>query len=128
MSSSEEYLDSLLKSLTEGDSQTSADSSEAPEFDMADDMQDNTENVGSEPGEQDMAMSMNELEAMFASMGEITPEEMGTDEAPSDDSELSEDLLAGEMTLEGEEITEEMLEEPMDDFVLDDSLMPEELE
>lgn len=36
MSSSEEYLDSLLRSLTEGDSQTEAESSEMAEIDSVD--------------------------------------------------------------------------------------------
>ena len=94
MSSSEEYLDSLLKSLTEGDSQNSADPSlEALVSDMSDGMQEGTVSDSPVTGEHNKAMSMNDIEAMFASMGETTEEEMETDETLSDDMESDENLL-----------------------------------
>ena len=133
MSSSEEYLDSLLKSLTEGENHTSVDSSiDVSEADAAYGMQENVVSDDSAPGESNKAMSMNDIEAIFASMGEATAEE--SPEEVMDDFVLDESLMPEELaleeeelTLEGEELLEESPEEVMDDFVLDESLMPEEL-
>ena len=136
MSSSEEYLDSLLRALTEGDSHKSADSAEPSEFDTAGDIQENIETDSSEPEEDDKTMDMNELEAMFTSMGETTEEEIPEElpeelpEEPIDDFVLDESLMPEEMSFEEEELPEELpeelSEEPIDDFALDESLMPEE--
>lgn len=129
MSSSEEYLDSLLRSLTEGDSQTEAGPSEMAEIDSVDMTEDIQEADVSDSSLTDNAMSMNELEAMFASMGENDAEEPQEQEALSDNPELTDSFLADEITLgDGEDVDDIGFDtaESLDELMLDESLMGEE--
>ncbi|MDE6387197.1 MAG: hypothetical protein K2L82_05225 [Lachnospiraceae bacterium] len=131
MSSSEEYLDSLLRSLTEGDSHTDEasafDTQEVDAAGMTNSAQEADIFDSSAPG---TSMSMNEIETMFASMGETAAEETANDEMLQGDSEMNESSLFDELTLESEEPTDGVAlesDESLDGLVLDDSFMPDEL-
>ena len=148
MSSSEEYLDSLLKSLTEGGDAAGTESRASKMQDAADDLQnsDVTESIATDSS--DATMSMDDIEAMFASMGMDEQEESAADEtvaadgiitdelpleseAAIDDIALIDDSLTDNLVLEesvGEEsvsgelaLEESMEEEPVaDDFALEE--------
>ena len=155
MSSSEEYLDSLLKALTEGEdsadkASASDDVSETRSADRTDGMQSNGADALSTDEEHNKAMSMNEIEAMFASMGETSAEEEGepdglasdgillAEETDSDEGMTPDDfMLEGEQLPETEGISDGLVPgemEPdtgeaalLDDFALDENMMPEEM-
>ena len=98
MSSSEEYLDSLLKSLTEGTGDTSAEATEPV--------------MEPEPQEDSSTMSdMDDIAAMFASMGEGAPaEEEPPEEEPSEGDMLADDLALAEL-LNGSGMSDDMPQE-----------------
>lgn len=131
MSSSEEYLDSLLKSLTQGDSPIGGSSSFDPQEADTADMTDSAEEADVSDGlASDKAMSMNEIEAVFASMGETAADEIENDDALSSDLAADDSSLFDELTLEDEELVDDAgleVDETLEGLVLDDSLMPEEL-
>ena len=126
MSSSEEYLDNLLKAITEGNAY------EGPSPSMAQDVAGVEEEQGvSALEEPDTTMSMDDMEAVFASMGAETVEE-GTQEAmPSDDGiPLDDSLLSGELALDDSLLSDELaLDDSLlsDELALDDSLLSDEL-
>ena len=132
MGSSEEYLDNLLKSIMDGGSAAKEEPMSSMMQDMAgtDDVQ---EVATSE--ESDATMNMDDIEAMFASMGAETVEE--TQEAvPSDGGMLSDELvldggmLSDELVLDGGMLSDEpVLDDGMlsDEPVLDDGMLSDEL-
>ena len=140
MSSGEEYLDNLLKSLTEGTGSVNAGPlSTTPDFaeaDPSDSLQKMpaSENVASE--EMDSVMNMDDIEAMFASMGVETDDEellsdeatstdnLMTDEFPLDEGMLTEEMPMDELSLDEGMLTEEM---PMDELSLDEGMLTEEM-
>ena len=135
MSSSEEYLDNLLKSLTEGGNNTgiNAVSSAAQNMGRAEELQET-----SALEDADQTMSMDDIEAVFASMGEeAVADELQADGTvlPSDElllDELSEELpieedslseisnLNDEVLSDGSGVEEETV---TDELVLDDSIL-----
>ena len=142
MSSSEEYLDNLLKAITEGNAY------EGPSPSMAEDMAGAEEEQGvSATEEPDTTMSMDDIEAVFASMGAETVEEetqeampsgegMPLDELVLDDSMLSDELPIDEGMMSDELALDEGIlsdglalneESVSDELVLDDSLLSDEL-
>ena len=141
MSSSEEYLDSLLKSLTEGGGTAGTDSGVSIVQNTADDLQnsDVTESVASDAA--DATMSMDDIEAMFASMGMDTQEEepaaeetaaddgMIVDELPLDDGMIPDELGMEETLLSDETLSENvgMEGQAADDFSLIDEMLSDEL-
>ena len=141
MSSSEEYLDSLLKSLTEGGGTAGTDSGVSIVQNTAEKLQnsDVTESVASDAA--DAAMSMDDIEAMFASMGMDTQEEepaaeetaaddgMIVDELPLDDGMIPDELGMEETLLSDETLSENvgMEEQAADDFSLIDEMLSDEL-
>ena len=133
MGSSEEYLDSLLKSLME-------DNNDASDEPVLSDAQTSTEAESAND-----VMNMDDIEAMFASMGAETTEEepvsdeLSLDELSLDDLSLDEMLLSEEAAeasaAEEETVPDELsLDElplddlSLDDLSLDDTLMSEEAE
>ena len=128
MSSSEEYLDSLLKSLTEGTGDTSAEATEPV--------------MEPEPQEDSSTMSdMDDIAAMFASMGEGAPaEEEPPEEEPSEGDMLADDLALAEL-LNGSGMSDDMPQEDgasgdgesfgdsepaLDELSLDDDIISDE--
>ena len=143
MSSSEEYLDNLLKSLIEGDGdelETSLSSAQATE---SSDVPEASLSGNTSAGEYNKAMSTDDIEAMFASMGQnMTSEETVSDEGGFldemvlDDSGLSDELMLDESSLSDELVLDEsMLPEETaldegglsDELALDESMLPEEM-
>ena len=147
MSSSEEYLDNLLKSLTEDSDSMSAD----PKLTKK------TEDIPEalqEPGmaadaENSNAMSADDLEAMFATMGEEMPvtEDAGDtltsnenilsgepafdEELFSDGTGLDDNMLSGGFALNEDNLPDELaLDENMlsDDLSLNDSMLSDGFE
>ena len=133
MSSSEEYLDNLLKSLTDGNSNSSGEPAPSAIQSIAE--TDGLQEIAAQE-ESDTTMSMDDIEAMFASMGtdvteeetrEAAPESDGTmsDSLPLDDNMLSDELpmddgvLSGELALDDGILSGEL--------ALDDGILPEEL-
>ena len=132
MGSSEEYLDSLLKSLME-------DNDDANDGPVLSDAQASTESEDAND-----VVNMDDIEAMFASMGaETTEEEPAPDELSLDDmllpeempeaSGAEEEMLPDELSLDDMLFSEEMpeasgAEEEMlpDELSLDDMLLSEE--
>ena len=141
MSSSEEYLDSLLKSLTEGGGTAGTDSGVSIVQNTAEKLQnsDVTESVASDAA--DATMSMDDIEAMFASMGMDTQEEepaaeetaaddgMIVDELPLDDGMIPDELGMEETLLSDETLSENvgMEGQAADDFSLIDEMLSDEL-
>lgn len=141
MSSSEEYLDSLLKSLTEGGGTAGTESGMSIMQNTAGDLQnsDVAESVASDAA--DATMSMDDIEAMFTSMGMDAQEEepaadeiaaddgMIVDELPLDDGMLSDELGMEETSLSDETLSENvgMEGQASDDFSLIDEMMSDEL-
>ncbi len=116
MSSSEEYLDSLLRSLTENTADNSAELPESAPLDNAagTNME---EQVPSEdiPGEDTSDMAdMDDIAAMFASVGEGSPEDETADDSLSLDELSFDDMPADEPMTEGS-LSGEM--EPAEDML-----------
>ena len=141
MSSSEEYLDSLLKSLTEGGSTAGAEPGASIMQDTADDLQNSDVAESAASNTSDETMSMDDIEAMFASMGMDAPEEEPVadgsavdDGMIADELSLDDGLLSGELGLEEASPSDEMLpenvgmeEQVVDDFALIDEMLSDEL-
>ena len=117
MSSSEEYLDNLLKSLTEGGSNTGINvaSSAGQDMSRVEELQET-----SAPEEADQTMSMDDIEAVFASMGEAV-----ADEPQADETDLSiDDVLLDELPIEESILSEASI--PNDEVLSDESGVGEE--
>ncbi|MCH5260561.1 MAG: hypothetical protein J1F18_12440, partial [Lachnospiraceae bacterium] len=145
MSSNEEYLDNLLKSLTEGNGNSNAETLSSPVQAPADNVQE--EAIAAAPSEEvNKAMSMEEIEAMFASMGAVTAEESLTEEPPMEEPlaeessmeeppaeepmQIEDDLLSDMLGMSGESMPGEPIsgEELLpDEMVLDEGMMSDEL-
>ena len=149
MSSSEEYLDSLLKSLTEGGNTAGTESGVSILQNTADDLQnsDVTESAASDAA--DATMSMDDIEAMFASMGmDAQEEEPAADETSvniadeqsfddgmiADEQSLDDGMIADELGVEETSLSDEMLSENVgmegqasDDLALIDEMLSDEL-
>ena len=128
MSSSEEYLDNLLKSLTEGGDTAGTGSQPSTMQDMgeADTLQntDVMEDAASEETEQ--TMSMDDIEAMFASMGTNAPEEgTSTDELVPDDGIISDETVSDDGMMLDEPVSDAGV--VLDELPLDDGMISEEL-
>ena len=133
MGSSEEYLDNLLKSLMDGDSDDS-DLSELGDA-SADSAEIQTDSGGEKPAgrEYNKAMNVDDIEAMFASMGQ----ENGAEENISDEMEnmdLSESDTSGQMMsgisdsdydMESDELA---LKNALDGLMLDEEMLSDEAE
>ncbi len=137
MSSSEEYLDNLLKSLLEGEGdETEGTSSSAT--DMTD-MSGGTPEGSPSAGEHNKAMSTDDIEAMFAAMGQNTSsDDPGismesaeiVDQQDTVQQALDESMLSDDLTLDKSLLSDELtLDESMlpDDLALDESLLSDEL-
>ena len=149
MSSSEEYLDSLLKSLTEGGNTAGTESGVSILQNTADDLQnsDVTESAASDAA--DATMSMDDIEAMFASMGmDAQEEEPAADETSmniadeqsfddgmiADEQSLDDGIISDELGVEETSLSDEMLSENVgmegqasDDLALIDEMLSDEL-
>ena len=125
MSSSEEYLDSLLKSLTEGAGAAGTEPSASVVQDTADVLQnsDVTESAASDAT--DATMSMDDIEAMFASMGMDEQEEKPAADETADIS-LIDGMLSDELTSESEAVIEDIA--LSDDPVADELALEEFVE
>lgn len=133
MGSSEEYLDNLLKSLMDGDSDDS-DLSELGDA-SADSAEIQTDSGGENLAgrEYNKAMNVDDIEAMFASMGQ----ENGAEENISDETEnmdLSESDTSGQMMsgisdsdydMESDELA---LKNALDGLILDEEMLSDEAE
>lgn len=123
MGSSEEYLDNLLKSLTEGGidiDELASDAMSIPETEE-------TEPGSHTAGEHNKAMDMDQIEAMFASMGEGA----AADEPSADTAVLEEDSLLGEAAADENMFADEPMlgqTELSDGLGLEEDSLPEELE
>ena len=149
MSSSEEYLDSLLKSLTEGGNTAGTESGVSILQNTADDLQnsDVTESAASDAA--DATMSMDDIEAMFASMGmdaqeekpaadetsvNIADEQSFDDGMIADEQSLDDGMISDELGVEETSLSDEMLSENVgmegqasDDLALIDEMLSDEL-
>ena len=125
MSSSEEYLDSLLKSLTEGAGAAGTEPSASVVQDTANVLQnsDVTESAASDAT--DATMSMDDIEAMFASMGMDEQEEKPAADETADIS-LIDGMLSDELTSESEAVIEDIA--LSDDPVADELALEEFVE
>ena len=143
MSSSEEYLDSLLKAIMEGNS------NEAPSPSMEQDAPEADDQQGtSVPEEPDMTMNMDDIEAVFVSMGEETMEEETSEAVPagdgmlsneqmlddgmlsSDEQMLDDGMLSDDQTLDNGMLSDDQVSDDgmlSDELVMDDSMLPDEL-
>ena len=130
MSSSEEYLDNLLKAMTEGGN----NGNEAPTPSVMQDMVGVDDIQGmSTPEESDNTMSMDDIEAMLTSMGEeVTDEEPQAGEAVlenegvlQEEPALSDELVLDESVLSDEAVLDESV--LSDELVLDESMLSDEL-
>ena len=124
MSSNEEYLDNLLKALTEGtDSANTGTVSTTPELNGTDaigSMQEMSSSDSAASEGTDGVMNMDDIEAMFASMGVETNDE----ELPSDEAASTDDLMMEELSLDEGMLSEEV---PMDGLSLDEGMLTEEM-
>ena len=123
MSSNEEYLDNLLKSLTDGDGSAETVSSSVQA--SADNVQEKVTSAA--PAEEvNKAMSMEEIEAMFASMGATTAVESPAEEPTQTEDDLLSDVPG--MSEESREVESVLGEESLpDELALDESMLPDEL-
>lgn len=129
MNSSEEYLDNLLKSLLNADEteESSASTQSAEEVNGAEASL--SDNISS--GEYNKAMSTDDIEAMFASMGQnVSSEESDIlENAPGEELTSEEDDILNEMALNASILPEELTSDESsqsDERVLDESMLPEE--
>ena len=103
MSSSEEYLDNLLKALTEGENSAGGGASSAPDTTV------DRPQTSPAAEEGDKTMSMDDIEAMFSSMGE---ESAASEETPTADEAVS----------DGGPVLDELV--PEDDTTVEENDMP----